>query len=449
VAGRRYNALAVSNLERTLRRRWWILFPAAALYFVSYFHRIAPGVVAEDLMRAFGIGAAALGTLAAIYPYVFVAMALVGGSLADTLGPRLTLLGSAAGMGTGALVFGQAATFEVAVLGRLLVGLGASVCLIAFLALAARWVRSDEFATVSGLAQAIGNLGGLVAAAPLALLVEAIGWRGSFVTTGVVTLALGVLALVVVRDRPQALGLPPLDPVAAPVPRLREVVAGIPGVVFNPRSWPPILVAGSMYATLLAVQALWGVPYLVQVHGLSRVEAAGNVTLVAVGLIVGAPLVGRLSDRWFGRRRRPFALFAGAYAACWLPLAIPALAPPPPALPGLFLALGFTASGLVLVWSCVREVNDPARVGVVVGFCNAPIFLLFALMQWITGLVLDAGWTGAVAGGLRVYPAAAYRAVFGLCLGVALGGLALAAAVTETRCRNIWRMAPADRLSGP
>jgi sugar phosphate permease len=439
----------VSNLERTLRRRGWILLPAAALYFVSYFHRIAPGVVAEDLMRDFGIGAAALGTLAAIYPYVFVAMALVGGSLADTLGPRLTLVGSAAGMGVGALVFGRAPTFEVAVLGRLLVGLGASVCLIAFLALAAQWVRPDEFATVSGLSQAIGNLGGLVAAAPLALLVEAIGWRGSFATIGVVTLALGGLALVVVRDRPQALGLPPLEPFPAPVPTLRAVVAGIPGVVLNPRSWPPILAAGAMYSTLLAVQALWGVPYLVQVHGLSRVEAAGHVTLVAVGLIVGAPLVGRLSDRWFGRRRRPFALFAGLYAACWLPFVVPGLTPPPAALPALFLALGFTASGLVLVWSCVREVNDPARVGVVVGFCNAPIFLLFALMQWVTGLVLDAGWAGAMAGGLRVYPPAAYRAVFALCLGVALGGVALTAAVTETRCRNIWRLAPAEPAGRP
>ncbi|HXG15668.1 MAG TPA: MFS transporter [Calidithermus sp.] len=433
----------MSGLERTLRRRWWILLPPATLYFVSYFHRIAPGVVAEDLMRDFGIGAAALGTLAAIYPYVFVAMALVGGSLADTLGPRLTLAGSALGMGLGALVFGQAPVFQVAVVGRLLVGLGASVCLIAFLALAAQWVRPDEFATVSGLSQAIGNLGGLVAAAPLALLVEAIGWRGSFGAVGALTLALGVWALLVVRDRPQALGLPPVDPAGGgPAPSLREVVTGIPQVVRNARTWPPILAAGVMYASLLVVQALWGVPYLMQVYGLSRVAAAGNITLVGVGLVAGAPLVGRFSDRWLGRRRRPFVVFAAAYAVCWLPLALPGLAPPAPALPLLCFALGFTASGLVLVWSCVREVNDPARVGVVVGVCNAPIFLLFALLQWITGLVLDAGWSGVLAGGLRVYPASAYRTAFGICFILALAGVALASAVTETRCRNIWAPAP-------
>ena len=58
----------------------------ASLYFFSYFHRVAPAVVAQDLMRDFGIPAAALGTLVAIYPYVFAAMALVAGSLAAITG---------------------------------------------------------------------------------------------------------------------------------------------------------------------------------------------------------------------------------------------------------------------------------------------------------------------------------------------------------------------------
>lgn len=58
-------------LARTLRIRWLIFMVPAAIYFFSYFHRIAPGVVAEDVMRAFGIPAATLGNLAAIYPYVF------------------------------------------------------------------------------------------------------------------------------------------------------------------------------------------------------------------------------------------------------------------------------------------------------------------------------------------------------------------------------------------
>src|SRR5262245_9507038 len=186
----------------TLRSRWPVLIIPSAVYFVSHFHRIALGVVAQDLMRAFGIPAAAVGALAAIYPYVFVAMALVAGSLTDMLGPRFTMTGGALAMGVGAVVFGTAPSFMIAVVGRLLIGAGASVVLIAFLGLAAEWFAAGEFATIAGLTQTVGNIGGLAAAAPLALLVDAIGWRGSFAMVGTVTTALAILAALGIRDRP-------------------------------------------------------------------------------------------------------------------------------------------------------------------------------------------------------------------------------------------------------
>ncbi len=72
-----------------------VLVVPAAIYFFSNVHRVAPGVVATDLMKAFSITAASLGGLAAIYPYVFVVMALVGGSLVETLGARLTIASGA------------------------------------------------------------------------------------------------------------------------------------------------------------------------------------------------------------------------------------------------------------------------------------------------------------------------------------------------------------------
>src|SRR2546430_11436094 len=78
-----------ADLRVTIRAaRWVMLLVPASLYVFSWVHRVAPAVVAADLMRAFSITAAALGNLAAIYPYVFAAMALVAGSLADTPGPR-------------------------------------------------------------------------------------------------------------------------------------------------------------------------------------------------------------------------------------------------------------------------------------------------------------------------------------------------------------------------
>ena len=418
-----------------------VLVVPPTIYLLSNFHRVAPAVVAADLMKAFSITAASLGALAAIYPYVFAVMALVAGSLAETLGPRLTLTSGATAMALGTVLFGLAPVFGVAVAGRLLIGLGASVILISWLSLAAAWYEPQRFATISGWTQTVGNIGALTASSPLALAVEAIGWRSTFVLVGAVTFLPALAALLLVRDRPEpSAGRP--DPGAGRAPSLTEVLASIPAILGNSRSWPPVLAAAFVYATLISLLGLWGVPYLTQIYGLGRVAAANTLAWLAIGIVVGSPLIGWLSDRRLGLRKLPLAVSTGLYAACWLALVstgdgrlpVTLLAP-------LFLVMGLTASGLILVWACVREVNDPARVGIVIGFCNAPIFLAFAIVQWLTGAILDATWTGLVSGGVRIYPEAGYRTAFGVCLGLATGAVVSTLFVTETRGRNIWKRA--------
>src|SRR5204862_3684000 len=173
---------------------------------------------------------------------------------------------------------------------------------------------------------------------------------------GVVTAVLAALAAFVVRDRPDAMGAPPPGARPARAASLGDVVRGIPLVIGNARTWPPALAAAGIYATELAFVGLWGVPYLTQVYGFDRVRSANTLALVAVGMMIGAPVVGWLSDRWLGRRRLPFVAFLAVYAACWLPLALPDLRPAPTMLGPLFFVMGLSGSCLVLVWTCAREV---------------------------------------------------------------------------------------------
>ena len=413
------------------RARLIVVAVPAAIYFFSYFHRVAPAVVAADLMRAFAITAASLALLAAVYPYVFAVMALVAGSLADAVGPRWTLAAGGVAMAFGTALFGLAPTFGVAVAGRLVMGVGASVILIAWLSLIAAWLRPEEFATAAGWTQTVGNVGGLAASTPLALLVEAAGWRETFVLIGSVTLLLALIVLIVVRDRPEH--APPARRGAG----FAGVLSGVRAVVANTASWPPVLATAGMFATVVTLQGLWGVAWLTQVYGFRRVQAASMVALLGLGVAIGSPLAGWLSDRW-QRRRRPFTVFSATYALCWLVLAISGTGELPAAwLAPFLLVMGVAGGGLALVFPCVREVNDPARVGLAIGFCNLPIFLGFGLVQLASGIVLDARWQGLAVQGARIYSAGAYRALFTLCLAIAVAAAVAAALVKETRCRNI------------
>jgi sugar phosphate permease len=418
------------------RARWGILLAPALLYFLSYFHRVAPVVVAEDLMAAFAVSAATLGALSAIYPYCFAAMALPGGTLADLLGPRRILTLGGFAMSAGSLLFGLAPAFGVAFAGRLLVGLGASVMLIGGLRLAAEWFRTEEFGTVTGAAQSVGSLGAIAGTTPLALLVEQIGWRQGFVTIGAATALLALACWLTVRDRPEAvIGTP-----RRAAPGLREVLAGIPSVVGNRWSWSVALVSGGIYGGFVAFVGLWGVPYLTQVYEMPRVRAANLVGLAALGLLVGGPAAGWLSDR-LRRRRLPLLALCALNVGTWLAV----VAPPAPIaaafLPLLCFLLGVGSAVVVIVFAAIREVNDPRHVGVALGFHNLPTFLSFGLTHWVTGIVLDRHWEGALAAGARVYGAGAYRAAFALCLCLAVGAFVSACLAPETRGRNIWSAA--------
>ena len=415
------------------RARVAVLAVPAALYVFSYFHRVAPAVVAADVMRAFGITAASLAVLAAVYPYVFVAMALVAGSLADGVGPRWTLAVGGVTMAFGAALFGLAPEFGIAVVGRLLVGLGASVILVAWLSLIAAWFRADEFATAAGWTQTVGNVGALAASSPLAVLVEAIGWRATFVAVGAVTLLLAFVALLLVRDRPHAFAPPERR-----APGLVGILAGARAIVANPLTWPPVLAAAGIFATMVTLLGLWGVAWLTQVYRIGRVQAASTLAMFAVGIALGSPVAGWLSDRWLRRRRAPFAVFAAVYALCWIPLVLTdEYRLPASWLPGFLFVMGVAAGGFALVFSCVREVNDPGRVGLAVGFCNMPLFGVFAVLQSVSGVLLDARWGGFAVDGVRIYPEDAYRALFTLCLAVAATSAVAAMLVSETRCQHI------------
>ena len=65
----------------TERQGWMVFGLAAAAFWLSFFHRVAPAAIAVDLQRDFGIGGAMLGTLAATYYVVYTVMQIPTGIL--------------------------------------------------------------------------------------------------------------------------------------------------------------------------------------------------------------------------------------------------------------------------------------------------------------------------------------------------------------------------------
>jgi hypothetical protein len=231
---------------------------ALAAYLLSFFHRVAPAAISGDLQSTFAIGGAQLGTLAATYFYVYTLMQIPTGVLSDTLGPRRILFWGGLVAGVGAIVFGLAPTFELAFVGRTLVGLGVSVAFIAMLKLIALGFEERRFASITGLCMLIGNLGSILAGAPLAWATQAAGWRPVFVVVGVLSLLMAFAARAWVLDTP-----------AGKVDRTAWLT-GLLTVMRNRATWPGFFANAGLAGAFFAFAGLWAVPYLTQIHGMSR-----------------------------------------------------------------------------------------------------------------------------------------------------------------------------------
>src|SRR5512143_4325540 len=281
--------------RRFLATRRIVFGIALAGYVLSFFHRTAPAAIAGELVQSFAIDGAILGTLAATYFYVYTVLQIPVGVLADTLGPRRILAAGSLVAGLGSLAFAVAPSWEVAAAGRTLVGVGVSVAFIAILKVSAVWFPANRFATLNGITMLVGNLGAVIAGAPLAWIVTRTSWRAVFVALAVLSTALGVATWLRVRDRPEALGFPPVHLQPGPAASVHWTHA-LATVLGNGRTWPGFFVNVGIGGSYLAFAGLWAVPFLVENYGMSRVGAAEHASLLLLGVAFGSMIVGIVSD---------------------------------------------------------------------------------------------------------------------------------------------------------
>ncbi len=424
--------------NRYIRLRWTGFSLLAGAFVLGFFHRIAPGVVAPDLIKSFGISAAALGSLAGVYYYVYTALQIPAGIVADTLGPRHVVSVAMLVAAAGSILFGLADSFGVATVGRLLVGLGVSFSFVGLMKFNTLWFEERRFGFISGLTLLIGNAGAVLAATPLALLLEVTGWREVFVGAGIFGIALGLAIALLLRNRPTDVGLPPVESLGgqpAHRPSERHWSRELYGALTNPHVWPGFLLSFGVIGAILAFVGLWCVPLLVDVHGLGRAEASGYATVILLGSAAGSFFVGGLSDQL--GRRKPLAVASAALAlACWLALINLPWQPGPSAYL-LFGLLGLCAGGGTIAYAVAKEVAPPLFAGMAIAVVNTGLFLGAAVAQPAFGWAMDLSWDGTMAGPLRQYQWLDYRNGLSLCAGLALLGLLASLLLKETRCKNI------------
>ncbi|MDJ0991886.1 MAG: MFS transporter [Desulfobacterales bacterium] len=418
-----------------LRAAWVVWGLGALFYLLAFFQRVAPAVMTDALMREFGIGAAALGHLSALYFYSYVAMQVPTGIIADRWGPRRLLSLGALVAASGTLIFALAPDIVLVGLGRFLIGGSVAVAFVGCLQLANNWFPPRLYGMVAGMALFVGVMGAVCAGPPLRLCVDAFGWRPTILVSGLATVVVAAAIWTFVRDHPRDKGYAspaPADQAAAPAAPV-SILAGIGTVLRYPNTILLFLIPGGVVGPVLAFSGLWGVPFLTTHYGLAPTRAAVLTTTLLVAWAVGGPVLGWLSDR---RGRRKPLYIGGSIVAlvCWSVLIlVPGL--PLPLLVLLLVLTGLSSGCMIIGFAFAKE-SVPAHLsGTATGITNMGVMMGPTLLQPAIGWMLDRYWAGALETGVRVYSLEAYRAGFGLMIVWAALAVLLLFFTRETFCQ--------------
>ena len=353
-----------------------IFVPFAAGYFLSFLFRVVNAVLAPQLLADLSLAPSTLGLLTATYFIAFASAQLPLGVLLDRYGPRRVealLLVIAAG---GAFCFARAQSLPMLILGRALIGLGVSACLMAAFKAFTQWFVPEKLALINGLQMAAGGLGALAATSPVQWMLGWSSWRGVFLGLSLLTLAVAVLVFCMVPARTTSGGGEPLG----------QQLRGIGRVFSSPVFWRIAPLTALSQGSFYAIQGLWAGPWLKSVDRLDPQAVVDGLWGLAVAMVAGFILLGSLAGRL---QRWGISLRTSAVAGMALFILIQAaLIFGPPSWHGvLWLLFGFVGTSGILTYATLSQDFPPQLSGRVNTALNLLVFVAAFIGQWLIGII--------------------------------------------------------------
>jgi sugar phosphate permease len=401
--------------RRYFHRQRWILFSVLALiYILVYFYRVSLAVVAGDITRELRLTPQELGTLSGILFYVYAMAQIPLGPMIDRLGGRLVISGCGVLTAIGGILFSRAYTLEMAMTARILIGIGTASVLMATFTIFSHWYEKQEFGKVSGFMVAVGNLGNLAATAPLALAVAAFGWRISFLAIGLIQVLVTVLVFGIVRDRPPGI------PTAAEEGLPSTGMLSAWGEIFGCRDfWLLGIIAFFWYGNYLALQGLWGGPYLMNVLHLSRTAVGEMLMYTSLGFICGSMVIDAVARKLFRSYKKTLLAGQGVLLLFMSGFLGVAEQLPLPLLAAAFFVIGLAVSSGVMIYPIIRAMFPVRIVGTALTSLNFYVLMGAAVTQQLMGVIIGAYGSGVGDSAARGYHAAFLFPVGGLALAIA------------------------------
>jgi len=348
-------------------------------YFISTLLRAITATISPELVSEFNLTSGELGLLGGGYFLGFASVQIPLGYLLDSKGPRKIVSYFLSLSIVGLILFATAQNLTMLLISRVLIGVGVGACLMGPLTAYRIWFQDETQQRANSWMLMVGAIGMLSSSLPVQFFLPIIGWRAIFLSLALLTLACIILIVIFI---------PKWQPKSIDNKHLNE--SKLSTVWINPLFKSLVPMGFFSYGGLFAIQTLWAGPWMIRVSGYTPEESAQGLFIIYLCMLISFLVWGYFVPKFSKNVNDAIRLLKiGAPLSLCVLMLIIYLGP----------KAGSIHWALFIVSSIFLSLTQPA-VGMAFSLSNAGkaltsfnllIFIGAFFIQWIIGLIIDAG----------------------------------------------------------
>lgn len=361
-----------------------------AFFFYQFVARVSPDVMAGDLQHYFNIEAAEFGLLVGAFYAGYALMQIPSGVLLDLYGPRYVASALCLLCGSGIFLMSIAENWLMVLVGRFMLGAGASGAFISTSKFIRMWFEEDKYSRIVGITVAIGLIGAVFGGFPLKALMALVGWKSSLFYVSMVGILIALLIVVFIKNPPSFKEDKPekLEFRAAWKVMLDNKILQI--AIFG------ALLSGPLYS----FAGSFSTTFFTQAYGWSSEDASYPTSIIYSGMVFGGPLIALILERY--KSYSKLIALSGIIMAL-SSLAIMYLKPGFAGVAIFLILIGFFSAYQVLVFGMVTERTPQWLGGTMIGIVNMINMISGIAYPILFGNLLEFFWDGRTIGGVPFY----------------------------------------------
>jgi nitrate/nitrite transporter NarK len=366
------------------RTAWIVLTVGQFAAIVAVLQRSSLGVAATAALDRFGITAATLGAFIMVQLLIYSALQVPVGTLIDRYGSKRLVIAGSLLMAGAQVMFAAAHSLPVAFAARVVLGIGDALTFIAVMRLIPAWFPPQRSGMITNATGQLFQLGFLVSAVGFGAVLMATDWTTAFLVSAALSLVVGAVVLLLLRDSPS--GRPPLVPLGR---ALAVAAHDVRSSWAEPGTRLGFWVTFLTLFTPMMFGVMWGYPFLTIGQGLPPTQARLLMSVLAVAAVALGPTIGLVMTRHPFLRSLIAIGITGVTMAVWTAVLLWPGPAPMWLLVVLVTMIPANSVSAVMAFDFARMFNPASRLGAAIGLVNVGGFTSTLVSVIAIGLVLD------------------------------------------------------------